>query len=207
MASKVTFDYVNKLIICKTGVTELDAKIDIYGDTKEDWQTNTDLNKLRFIFRAIGGDETLVGETAPLYAFINYGWRIRPDEADHVLNIINGAILVEGDTAADPFVDTLGDYTVRIRMYVPVKATIVTSGSGVTAQDKIDIADAVHDEVIEGTLSFREMIRIFLAVLAGKSAGGGTVTVSYRDEADAKDRVVGTVDGVGNRSEVTLDGA
>jgi len=207
VAVKVTFDSVNKLIICKSGVTTLDAKVDFFSDMKEDWQTNALLNKFRFPVRAIGGDETLSGETAPLYAFIDYGWRIRPDEADHVLNITGGAILIEGDTAADPFVDTLGDFTVRVRMYVPVKATIVTSGSGVTAQDKVDIADAVHDEVIEGALTFREMARIFLAVLAGKSSGGGTVTVTYRDEADTKDRVIGTVDGVGNRSEVTLDGA
>ncbi|NOQ18063.1 MAG: hypothetical protein GQ507_02330 [Dehalococcoidales bacterium] len=145
MASKVTFDSVNKLIICKTGVTELDAKVDIYSDAKEDWRTDTTLNKFRFIFRSIGGDDTAPGETAPLYSFIKYGWKIRPDEVDHVLNITNGAILVEGATSEDPFEDTVGAFTVRIRMYVPVKATIVASGSGVTEQDKTDIAVEVWD--------------------------------------------------------------
>lgn len=146
MASKVTFDSVNKLIICKSGITELDAKVDIYSDTKEDWQIDATLNKFRFIFRSIGGDDTAPGEIAPLYSFIKFGWRIRPDEADHTLNITNGAILVEGDTSADPFVDTVGDFTVRIRMYVPVKATIVASGSGVTEQDKTDIISGVWDK-------------------------------------------------------------
>lgn len=207
MAAKVTYDTVNKLIICKAGVTELDAKVDFYSDTKEDWRTDSSLSKFKFIIDSIGGDDTSPGETAPLYSYLKYGWRIRPDEADHTLNITNGAILVAEDTTEDPFVDTVGDYTVRIRMYVPVKATIVTSGSGVTEQDKVDIADAVHSEVIEGALTFKEMVRIFLAVLANKSSGGGTTTITFRDEADTKDRIVGTVDESGNRSAVTLDGS
>ena len=125
MAYKVTFDTENKLLICKPGVTELDIKADLYSDAKEDWQTNSDLSKLRFIFRSIGGDDTAPGEIAPLYTYIKYGWRVRPDEADHTLNLTNGALLVEEDTSVDPFVDTLGDYTVRIRQYVPIKATII----------------------------------------------------------------------------------
>jgi uncharacterized protein (DUF1786 family) len=45
-----------------------------------------------------------------------------------------------------------------------------------------------------------------LAALAGKASGGGTVTVKFRDHADAKDRITATVDASGNRSAVTLDG-
>ena len=187
MASKVTFDTVNKLLICKAGVTELDAKTDIYSDSKEDWQTNSDLNKLRFIFRAIGGDETSPGETAPLYAFIKYGWRIRPDEADHTLNITNGAILVDGDTEADPFVDTLGDYTVRIRMYVPVKATIVTSGSGVTEQDKTDIVDGVWGAEIsdEGSEdSVGELIHAIWKLTGNEVEKEGNIITVYKDDGE-----------------------
>lgn len=136
MAVKVTFDTVNKLIICKVGVTELDVKVDFYSDTKEDWQSDDALNKFRFILRSIGGDNTSPGEIAPLYSYLKYGWRIRPDEADHVLNITNGAILVDEDTSLDPFVDTVGAYTVRIRMYVPIKATIVATGGSTLLPDE-----------------------------------------------------------------------
>ena len=67
--------------------------------------------------------------------------------------------------------------------------------------------DAVLDEVVEGTTTFRQMLRIFMAVLAGKSAGGGTVTLTFRDNADGKDRITATVDSSGNRTAMTLDGA
>ena len=67
--------------------------------------------------------------------------------------------------------------------------------------------DSIHDEVIEGTLTDREMKRINHAVLAGKSTGGGTSTLVFRDDADAKARVTATVDSSGNRTAITKDGA
>lgn len=65
---------------------------------------------------------------------------------------------------------------------------------------------AILDDVIEGTTTFRQMLRIFMAALAGKSAGGGTVTLTFRDLADSKDRITATVDVNGNRSTMVLDG-
>jgi len=67
--------------------------------------------------------------------------------------------------------------------------------------------DAILDEVVEGTLTFRQMLRLFTSVLAGKSAGGGTVTLTFRDIADGKDRISATVDTDGNRTAISLDGA
>ena len=122
MAVKVTFDTANRLIICNIGVVLLDIRVDLYSDAKEDWESGAldigavRLNMFKFPFRVIGGDDTAPGEIAPLYAYLTEGWRIRPQEADHVLNMTNGAILVNGDTTLDPFVDTVGDFTVRVRM-------------------------------------------------------------------------------------------
>lgn len=67
--------------------------------------------------------------------------------------------------------------------------------------------DAILDEVVEGTLTLRQILRLFLATLAGKSAGGGTATVTFRDNGDTKNRISATVDASGNRTAVTLDGA
>ncbi len=67
--------------------------------------------------------------------------------------------------------------------------------------------DEILDEVVEGSLTFRQVLRILLAALAGKAAGGGTTAVTFRDVADAKNRISATVDANGNRSAVTLDGA
>jgi len=67
--------------------------------------------------------------------------------------------------------------------------------------------DAILDEVVEGTYTFRQMLRIFIAVLALKSTGGGTATISFKDLADAKNRVSVTVDASNNRTVIlTLDG-
>lgn len=69
-----------------------------------------------------------------------------------------------------------------------------------------DAVDEIHDEVVEGTLTFRQAVRIFISALAGKSTGGGTANLKFRDNADAKDRIAATVDANGNRTAMTLDG-
>ena len=65
-----------------------------------------------------------------------------------------------------------------------------------------DAVDEILDEVIEGTLTLRQMCRLFLAALAGKTTGGG---LNFRDNADLKDRIAATVDASNNRTTVTLD--
>lgn len=67
--------------------------------------------------------------------------------------------------------------------------------------------DAIADEVYEGTLTLRQIVRIVLAAVAGKSSGFPSGPASYRDNADTKDRITATVDADGNRSVVVLDGA
>jgi hypothetical protein len=71
----------------------------------------------------------------------------------------------------------------------------------------VAIADAVHDETTETGITLRKAINIILAALAGKSSGGGTTTIKFRDQADGKDRVTATVDSDGNRTAITNDGA
>lgn len=153
MAVKVTFDTANRLIIINAGITELDIRVDLYSDTKEDWKSGAldisavRLNKFILPFRVIGGDDTAPGEIAPLYAYLRGGWRMRPQEANHILNMVNGAILVDGDTTLDPFVNTIGAYNVRVRMYVPVQGTIMESGtSGLTPQESQALLDIATDQ-------------------------------------------------------------
>jgi len=67
------------------------------------------------------------------------------------------------------------------------------------------IGDAVSDEVMEGTLTLRQTMRLVLATLASVSSGGGTTTITFRDTGDVKDRLTITVDKDGNRSVVVRD--
>jgi hypothetical protein len=83
-----------------------------------------------------------------------------------------------------------------------MSADITASGDVLTSSS---IADAVWAKIAEGTLSYAEMQRIFLSVLAGKSSVSGA-SVNFRDLADTKNRVAATVSG-SNRTAMTLDGA
>lgn len=65
--------------------------------------------------------------------------------------------------------------------------------------------DAIHDEQVDGTVTFRQSTRLQNAVLLGKASGLGSTTAVYRDLADTKDRISATVDADGNRSAVTRD--
>ncbi len=65
--------------------------------------------------------------------------------------------------------------------------------------------DEILDEVVEGSLTLRQILRILLAEAVGKAAGGGTTSITFRDQADTKNRIAATVDASGNRSAVTLD--
>jgi hypothetical protein len=68
-----------------------------------------------------------------------------------------------------------------------------------------DAVDEIIDEVIEGSITLRQAIRALLAANAGKSTGGGTPTIKFRDNADSKDRISATVDSNGNRTAMTLN--
>jgi hypothetical protein len=67
------------------------------------------------------------------------------------------------------------------------------------------IADAVHDEAVDGSTTLRESVRLWNSALGGKASGLGTTTAVFRDLADSKDRITATVDASGNRTAVTRD--
>ena len=70
----------------------------------------------------------------------------------------------------------------------------------------ISVADIIAG-IADGTNDLQEMMRIMFAALSGKSSGGGTATLTFRDSGDAKDRITATVDANGNRTAMTLDGS
>jgi hypothetical protein len=95
-------------------------------------------------------------------------------------------------------VTTLNNITIPTVTDVTTKTGFALSAAGI---------DSIIDEVIEGTLTFRQGLRLMFAVLFGKSTGGGTASVQFRDNADLINRVNATVDASGNRSGITLNGS
>lgn len=83
---------------------------------------------------------------------------------------------------------------------------IVTSGSGVTEQDKLDIADRVADRNYEGTYSLEDMMWILFAGDAGNVSGAPGGPIEIRDPSTGLTiRVRATVDANGNRTVTLID--
>jgi hypothetical protein len=66
------------------------------------------------------------------------------------------------------------------------------------------IADAIHDETVEGALTQRQLLRLISAALCGELSGAGTGTLTFTVAGGGANRVVATVDASNNRTGVVL---
>lgn len=112
-----------------------------------DWLLSSDNSKYPIAFTQLGGNSINeeAGTAVPLYFFLLNGWRVRPREANHTLNVTNGVLLVEG--GGDPFMNTLGSFVVRVNYQQPVQAiTVATGGSAPLSYEQI--AEAVWNKLV-----------------------------------------------------------
>lgn len=115
MAAKVTFNPTTKIITVTQapvgGIVSVDVKIDLYSDGKEDWKSDANLTKFRFPIRAVGGDPLPGNKFLGSTFFLLYGWKIRPYEASHTMNV-NGNLYTEDGSS--PYVSTIGTFNIAI---------------------------------------------------------------------------------------------
>jgi len=78
-------------------------------------------------------------------------------------------------------------------------------GSAVLPADITAIKDAIFDELMEGTLDFRDFQLIMGAALGGKASGMETTSGIFRNPSDTKNRISVTFDEFGNRTAITFD--
>ncbi len=197
MTDKVTFDGENKLIIVNQDETVLDVRDDIYSAWKR-WAANADNAKYAAAMRSVGGDPLPGGRFLGSTFFLLNGWKIRPFEGDHTLNVQGNLYSEDG---ASPFARTIGDYNVAISLTTSsLVEGISTSGS------TIDFADLLDNEFIESGLTFRQALRLMAAVLGGQASGAASSVMVFRNAVqNSKDRVVAEVDEDGNRVGVSYD--
>lgn len=107
-----------------------------------DWVALSDNAKYLPAFRTVGGDDVdlTAGTKVPAYCYLTNAWRVRPQEADHTLNVTGGVLLVDG--GGDPFVNPIADFVVRVNYSQPVQAITVATGGG-GGPSAADIAAAV----------------------------------------------------------------
>lgn len=190
-----TFDGPSKTITLTSGTVVLDVR-DLWSRWVE-WFLTGDNSKYVRAFDFVGGEtiDQTAGTYIPIYAFIKNGWKLKPQEANHTLNVVNGILIQEG--GGDPFINTTGNYIVRINYSQPVQAiTVAVAG---------DVSSSLMSEAIETGFSFKDAMRLMLSAMAGKVSGGGTNTIRIRDLADQKNRITATVDNNGNRTNVTYN--
>lgn len=125
----ITFDAAAKRIILdSTAVSAAEIWI-----AWIDWVAQSDNAKYLPALKQVGGDALGSGLSIPPYIFLLNGWRVRPMESDHDLNI-SGNLFVDG--GGTPVVRTLGPYQVNVSYTIPVQAQgISTFGSSLTAAD------------------------------------------------------------------------
>jgi len=64
--------------------------------------------------------------------------------------------------------------------------------------------DAILDEVVVGSYTLRQLVKVMAAAMAGKLSGGGTTTLTFRGVDDASNVIVATIDANHNRTDVVL---
>ena len=119
--------------------------------------------------------------------------------ATTTIDVISASILLQSScTAGAVVVRGVGDFTDNSTM------TVKDIGFVLGGQLFTDVLDEPNS--IEAGLTMREALRLILAATAGKVTGADTSTVTIRNAfADTKNRIVATVDTVGNRSSISYD--
>lgn len=143
---------------------------------------------------------TGVAETGTAGTYSKAGGAVVPDAGGYIVWGVSGTDYAEATVDS-----TSANVTYSAGVALAGRLAEVTDLPAASPSASV-IADAVLDEVVEGTLTLRKIMRLTLAKLANKASGGSTTTIRYRSLADDKDRIVETVDPDGNRSAVTLDG-
>jgi len=103
----------------------------------------------------------------------------------------------DGDT-----LETLSDEIAAVK--AETAAILDDTGTTGVLLSTSALGSIFDDEVIVGTYTFSDLLKIMASALAGKATGGGTTAVTFRGVDDTSDVIVATVDANGNRSAVTL---
>jgi len=169
------------------------------------------------VLASVGTAATSTAQTGDSYAIVNgdHGLVSIQDDIDE--------ILTDTGTTLQGELDGIQTDTEDIQARLPaalvsgrIDASVGAMASGVVTATAIatnaidadalaaDAVDEILDEAVEGSYTLRHMIRLMGAALLGEVSGAGTTEVTFRDAADAKTRIVATVDADGNRSAVTL---
>lgn len=157
MATHIDYDLEARIIYVTTapvaGRVTLNVQKDVFSAAKLDWKNLADSNQLIMPFKPNGGFIITPGKTLTPYYQLRTPWTMRPYEADHTLYLEKGVLIDEA--GGDPWIPTLGTYTVNVRDAIPSDARTNEVGtSGLTPEEstkltRIDTSVAYQIKIID----------------------------------------------------------
>lgn len=155
--------------------------------------------------RREGGLVKTAGRLTPRFVGFLTGWRVVPYDTPHQLRIL--VEMISDDQVVDRDMFDRSTVTSNVDIdtdYEQVEIIEVATGAGPTAPE---VADAVWQRVVEGTLTAEEATRLILAFVAGNGTVPTEGIFEFRDLANSKSRIAGTVDSSGDRIVTGVDGS
>ncbi len=144
--SKFIFDGTDKIIYGDYnpvgGSIEIDIRAELYSEWKR-WIILADNAKYPQAFSTTGGDPISGTLSVGAYFFLENDWKIQPASYNHRV-IFNGNLYTRDDSS--PFLSVAG-YSIISETRNSSLTQTITSGSGVTSQDKTDIASLVRQDL------------------------------------------------------------
>lgn len=193
-----TFDGPNKLIILTSGTTSF-TLVEAYSRWKE-WVLLSDNSKYLEAFTVIGGDPLPGGNFLGSTFFVENGWKIRPQEANHTL-VVTGNLYDRA--GGSPFVNTTGAFNVRIESRVSNLVDLIATGGVIETVDPDEVADAVINKADSIFLGWNlgRSIRYILSSSVGETSGAVAEGDSNMSLVDPLGNLISTatLDSLGNR--------
>jgi len=121
---------------------------------------------------------TISGVTYARFIEVINGYTVELEDGQYVVNCVGA-----NHNLADVKVAN------QVSLIVGNAAGLVVSGSGVTAQDKIDIAENVWGRNIEGAYTANDLIKLIAAVLQGNATGLESSNPVFKSIDGTKTRV------------------
>lgn len=197
-----SFDGDNLIMTLDT-TTKQDVRENWFEDWKDWHRAHPDNRKYPPLFFSEGGGPVDATQSQGGYIRTNNaaGWRIKPPEQD--IEIQYTGSLLKNDQSLPIFNGVDGNFSAFVYNVQPI-TTVVTIGSGVTAQDKIDIIDELMTRIIENGETFAEAFRLIRAEAAGTITRTGT-SHKIKSADGLTDRIEATADENG-RTVTAVDG-
>lgn len=143
-----TVDTSTKRIHLATGVRSYHPVDDLYKELRALRRTDETLRPFDMPLVASGNVAKGGGKFTPRLVTFRDGWKVVPEDVSHTLNVTGEQITDDGQSgpAAIDFTPLSATSKVVVQ-YEPPSAEIIATGSGVTQQDKLDIAGEVRNEL------------------------------------------------------------